>query len=62
MPKTRKEATVPGEGDLSRLKEEIAEIESRLKNRGPSLDERSVRLLNSRLSFLKDKLKKFAEI
>ncbi len=38
------------------LKKEIAEIETELRQKGSVLNERLVEFLNSRLSFLKDKL------
>jgi len=39
-----------------RLEREIAEIESKLEAEGSVLDERTVKLLKSRLSFLKEEL------
>jgi hypothetical protein len=50
MPKTVEENSV------LRLKKEIAEIESKLKTDASQLDERGVKLLRSRLSFLKERL------
>jgi hypothetical protein len=42
---------------IPQLKREIAEIESKLKTDVSELDERAVKLLNSRLTFVEDRLR-----
>ncbi len=61
MGKAKEEIKVFDKSSLPRLKREIAEIESNLKAHGSDFDERAVKLLNSRLSFLKEELKGLAK-
>ena len=48
--------------NIPRLKREISEIESKLKTDGSELDKRTVKLLNSRLFFLKEQLEYLGKI
>ena len=56
MSKTEEQIEIFDKNNMPRLEREIAEIESKLKTVASELDERTIKLLNSRLSFLKEEL------
>ena len=56
MPKAEEEIRTPGKDSTSQFQREILEIETKLKSDGPELDKRTVELLKSRLSFVREKL------
>ena len=62
MRKAEEEIRAFDKFSIPRLKREISEIESRLKTDGSELDKRAVKLLNSRLFFLKEQLEHFGKI
>lgn len=58
MPKAEEGTSIFGKASTpQQLQREILEIESKLKGDGPELDKRTIELLKSRLSFLKEKPK-----
>jgi hypothetical protein len=57
MPKAEEDIRVPGKASPpQQLQREILEIESKLKSESPELGKRAIEFLESRLSFLREKL------